>query len=534
MTNLLLTTLLLQVTYSTVYHIIPDDEHSPCSTTTRLFTLQHYFNSTKGYDESHTELLFKQGHHYLCENWMLKNVSNFTINGNNSTLSCIKPSGIAIINVTSITIKNLHIEQCSRIWYYTIDKMNKGKRILIFRKSAIFINYSADVSIINIYITVSIRSHYMYTSGIIGINILTTNLSKSSFTNVTVELQWGNNTNNSVSGIMLYYKDDGKKFNTLQTVVVIQQYIYKVHGLCNDSFALRLFMMHKEYNVTVQVKKSNFTDSLNSGILSYYAESCRNAYRHCTLIFSDCNINNNKGNRFTSMFLIETNSHSSIFDIVKPNHLCSKLANNISFINCDFVNNTKMNSLINVLLKHNEQLNMLVNISKCKIFFNSDLRFTNTDSELKLLKALSYTIIIHATSITSNLCATKNRLSLITLTSGIIKLQNSIIANNSNFENIIKLHSSLLQFEESTNFSSNYARYILRGTEGSYYVHTEYSKVYLNNNFVYTLSAASLTYTKDSKEICTDQFITPNSTSLDKAFKNGAKLNFAVIQENNI
>ena len=427
MKNLLLTTLLLQVTYSTVYHITPDDRFSSCSNITRLLTLQHYFNSTKGYDKSHTELWFKQGHHYLCKDWMLKNINNFTINGNNSTLSCIEPSsGIAIVNVTNITIKNLHIEQCSKTRNYTINKMNKDIHRVISRKSAIFISYSADVSIINTYITVSSR----YTSGIIGINIFTINLSKSSLTNITVKVRWENNTNNSVSGIMLYYKDDGKKFSTLKTVVVIQQYIYKAHGLCNDSFALRLFMMHKEYNVTIQVKKSNFTDLLNSGVLSYYAESCRSAYRRCTLIFSDCNINNNKGNRFTSMFLIEINSHSTIFDIVKPNHLCSKLANTISFVNCDFVNNTKMNSLINVLLKHNEQLNMLVKIFKCKIFINSDLQFINTDSELKLLKALSYTIIIHATSITSNSCATKNRLSLITLTSGIIKLQHSVIANN--------------------------------------------------------------------------------------------------------
>ena len=296
---------------------------------------------------------------------MLKNTSSLTINGNNSTLSCIEPSsGIAIVNATNITIKNLHIKQCSKIRNYTINKMNKGRYIPILRKSTIFINLSADVSITNIYITVS--GHY--TSGIIGINIFTTNLSKSSLTNITVEVQWENNTNNSVSGVVLYYKDDGKKFNTLQTVVVIQQYIYKAHGLCNDSFALRLFMMHKEYNVKIQVRMSNFTDLLNSGVLSYYAESCRNAYKQCILTLSDCKINNNKGNGFISMFCIEINSHSTIFDIVKPNHLCSKLANNISFINCDFINNTKMNSLINILLKHNEQLNMLVKILKCKFF----------------------------------------------------------------------------------------------------------------------------------------------------------------------
>ena len=531
MKNLLLATLLFHITYSTVYHIIPDDENNPCNSTTRTFTLQHYFNNTKGYYKSHTELWFKQGHHYLCKEWMLKNVSNFTINGNNSTLSCIKPSlGIAIVNVTNITIMNLHIKQCSKYRYYAINQKYRGRHIPILRKSTIYIYHSADIVIINTYITVN---NY-YTSGIIGINIVTRNLSKSFLTNITVQVLCENSTNNSVSGIMLYYNDDRKKFSTLQTVIMIQQYIYKANGLCSNSFALRLIMMHEEYNVTIQVKNSNFIDLFNSGALLYYAESCRNAYKQSTLIFSDCKMYDNKGNGFTSMFLIEIHSHSSIFDIVKPNHLCSKLANNISFINCDFVNNLKMNSLINVLLKHNEQLNMLVKILKCNIRFNNELQFMNTDSELKLLKALSYTIIISNTNISSNFCANKNRLSLITLTSGMIKLQNSVIANNSNFENIIQLHSSLLRFEGFTNFSRNYARYILRGTEGSYYVHTEFSRVYINNNFVYTMARTSLTYTKNSREICVNQFITKSKNSLDKTFRNGAKLNFAVIQENNI
>ena len=120
-----------------------------------------------------------------------------------------------------------------------------------------------------------------------------------------------------------------------------------------------------------------------------------------------------------------------------------------------------MNSLINVLLKHHEQLNVLIEIRNSNICYNKELHFINTDSELKLLKALSHTIIINATKILSNSCTTKNRISLIALTSGIIELENSVIANNSNFENIIKLHSSLLQYVGITVFSGNYARYII-------------------------------------------------------------------------
>ena len=248
--------------------------------------------------------------------------------------------------------------------------------------------------------------------------------------------------------------------------------------------------------MSILVKNSRLTGLSNSSVLSYYAESCRNAYMQSILIFFGCKMNNNKGSKFTNfLFLIEIHSHNSIFhDIIRPTHLCGKLANYITFINCDFfVGNAKMNSLIFFLLKQNEQLNVLI-ITKCNICLNNELQFINTDSELKLLKTISYTIIIDATNVSSNLYATKNRLiiSLVTVTSGILKLKNSVIANNSIFENIIKLHSSLLKFEGFTNFSRNYARFILRGTKGSYYVHTEFSTVNFSNNFIYTMSTENI------------------------------------------
>ena len=531
MESLLLAILLFQVTYSTVHHVIPDDEYNQCNSTgsARISTLQYYLNNTKRYFQSNTELRFEQGYHYLCKDWLLQNVSNVTINGNSSILSCIKPSlGIAIVKATNITIKNFYITYCSKYRYYNTEQKHKTIHTRMLRKSAIFIYYSADVVITNTSITIN----KSYTSGIIGINIATRNLS-TSFTNITVLMQCEKSVNNSLSGIMLFYYDS-KDFNIIETVVIIYRFNYKTYGLCDNSFALRLIMMHKEYNVTIQVENSSFTGLYNSSALLYYAESCRNANKRSLLRFSGCEIKNNAGNRLISMFLIEIYSHSSIFYIVRSNHLCSKLANIILFENSDFINNTKMNSLINVLLKQNEQLNVVVTIRKCNICFNDKLQLINTDSELKLLKAISYTIKIYDTKILSNSCAVKNRLSLITLTSGILLLRNSVIIDNSNFESIVKLHSSLLQFEGSTIFSGNYARYILWGTEGSYYVHTEFSKVYIKNNFVYLMAWTSQTYTKNSKQICINQFITTRKKNLDQAFKNGAMLNFLVKQVNNI
>ena len=526
---LLLATLVCLVNCSIIYHVIPDNGSTIYYSTTRTITLQHYLNNTDRYLKSNTEIWFKQGCYCLHKDWIMNNVSNIIVNGNGSTLSCDKPSiGIAINNVTNITIKNLHIKHCSK--NYTIKQNYKSRYIPILQTAALFFNCSVDVVIANIFILVK-----GYGNGIIGINIATGNLGSSSFTNISAIALCENCRNNSVGGIMLYYNDNIQSFSSLKTIVKIQKYNYKTSGLCNASFALRFIMMHKEYSVKIQVEDTNFSDLLNSGALLYYGESCRNLNKQGFLMFLNCKTNNNKGNGFISMFLIEIHSKDSIFDITKSNHLCSKLANYISFRNCEFVNNTKMNSLINVVLKHNEQLNVFVKIIKSNICLNKELQLINTDSELKLLKALSHTIVISASKILSNTCAAKDRLSLITVTSGVIKFEHSaVIANNMNFENVVQLHSSLLQFKGSTNFSGNYARYILRGTEGSYYVHTEYSTVHINNNFVYTMSRTSLTYTKNSQEICIDQFITKSKSNLDNEYKNGAKPNFTVIQGNNI
>ena len=533
MKNLLVVTLLFHITQSIVYYVVPNDKDNSSYGTTRTFTLQHYLNDTSKYLKPQTELRFNQGDHSLFKEWILQDVSNFIINGNNSTLSCLKPSiGIAIINVTNITVKSLHIKQCRKKWNYTINNQTYNYKSPVLKKSAVFIYHSADVVISNISITINDSS----TSAIIGINVFTRNLRTSSFTNITILVLCENNTNRSVSGLNLYYNDNSKNFTTLKTIVTIQQYNYKTCGLCNKSFALWFIMMHKQCNVKVQVVDTNFSDLLNSRALLYYGEACRNAYKRTSVTFSNCKVNNNRGNENIDMFIIRIYNFDYSFDtdisIVKnkSKNLCYKLGNVITFRNCEFINNTMMNPLINMVLKHNEQLSVFVIIENSNICYNKGLQLITTDSELKLLKALSHTIILSATKILLNSCAAKNRISLISVSSGIIKFEDTVIENNTNFESIVKLHSSLVQFEGFTNFSGNYTRYVLLGTEGSYFVYTEFSTVQLNDNFVYALIQNSASYTKHSQLICMHQFITKNNNVLDKAINNGMKLNFTVIQ----
>ena len=289
----------------------------------------------------------------------------------------------------------------------------------------------------------------------------------------------------------------------------------------------------------IEVKNTDFKNLSNSSALLFYVESFRNAHKQSLLTFSNCTINDNEGNEFTSMFLIEIRSHNENFDDINnevlgsvrskaPSWCMNRIAIFISFEHCDFINNANMNSLINILLKQNEQVVVL--LTKSKICFNSELQFINTNNELKLVKSSSFTITINSTIFLSNSCKAKDRINLLTITSGIIKLNNSVIANNSNFEAIVHLHSSVLQYEGVT---KNYVRRILRGTEGSYYVYTEFLKVIIIKNFLYSVSTTSKSYTKNSKEICEDQFITNQKNNLDFKFRDGAKLNFTIALINN-
>ena len=129
----LVVTLLFNITQSIVYYVTPDDKYDSSYSTIGAFTLQYYLNNTDEYVKSQTELQFIQGHHSLYKEWTLQNVSDIIINGNNSTLNCLGPSlGIAVKNVTNITIKSLHIKQCSNNWYYTV-KMTKHIIIIKFQ-----------------------------------------------------------------------------------------------------------------------------------------------------------------------------------------------------------------------------------------------------------------------------------------------------------------------------------------------------------------------------------------------------------------
>ena len=114
--TLLLVALLLHVTTSTVYYVMPDDHYHPINDNT--YTLQHYLNNTNKYFTSNTQLHFLPGQYYLNNDLIIQGVSNFSLIGNrtneviNTVINCTSPASIAVVGSSNIVIANIALNEC--------------------------------------------------------------------------------------------------------------------------------------------------------------------------------------------------------------------------------------------------------------------------------------------------------------------------------------------------------------------------------------------------------------------------------------
>ena len=113
------TSLASQVTSHTLY-ITPDDHHSTNNSNT--FTLSQCLSYSEICFTSNTQLLLLPDLYKLQENFILQNLINISVIGNHSTIKCVSSSvGIAITNVTNITIHDIEVIYCSTNYITQID-----------------------------------------------------------------------------------------------------------------------------------------------------------------------------------------------------------------------------------------------------------------------------------------------------------------------------------------------------------------------------------------------------------------------------
>ena len=133
------------------------------------YNLQDYINSTGRwyhsvmYKRTHnTRLLLQPGEHFLQTDFIIQNVHDFTIQGNNSKIYCNGSFlGITFINVSGITLNNTEIINCGKS--YVLQSSSKAEAMNTI--SAVYFDHCTDVNVHGVSVTVQSG-----TSGIIVIN----------------------------------------------------------------------------------------------------------------------------------------------------------------------------------------------------------------------------------------------------------------------------------------------------------------------------------------------------------------------------
>ena len=489
--SILVVASLLRITSSVTYYVTPDNSSQAAN---NVFTLQHYIDNAKEFFKPHHQLHFLSGQYYLQDNFILQNVSNFTMNGNKSILICKSKSlGIMISNVESLMITNIEFKQCSKVYNVKVDRINN---MSLPWRGALYINYSSDIIVYNVSVTISAG-----TSGIIVIN------SKGKFNIANFRaLAICEEFNLATSGILVYNDDYNNSASINYEATNIS---YKTNGLCNNSFSLVVLMTQEQYGITFSVYNTSFSHLYNSSIMYYHGESC-GVGKTNVVAFENCKMDYNCGNPNVNMFYISIYGAKYMF---LDRKLCDK-QNIINFTNCGFTYNSNMNSLLFVDLKNSLTSNTIINIVDSYIIYNKNISFIVSRGRLKVFSQLSLNINIKSINISGN--THSGLASLISLKNTVMKFMDKVIINNNQYRvAIIELYFSVINFVNYAEFSNNHARHILYGKDESFYLLEEGSTINITKNIVYIAIHNTLSFDDNLEEICWFQFASKQG-NLDK------------------
>ena len=512
-------TLLLHITNPTDYYVTPDEHYSGDG---NVHNLQYYLMDPTKYLISHNRLNFLSGEHFLQSDFTLQNMKNFTLNGNNSVITCKNLyAGLVLINVTNITLKDIEILQCGKYNKVFFNaSSDEYEDIRPTWNSTIYINF-CFVTISNV--SLNVRPGM---NGIIAINMniykMKQNRLWSTITNVYIYVDCQSHL--PVNGMVFYHYDyTGLEKN--QHSLLISNYVYSTNGSCYNSSALKHIMMQHNYPVEIKVINTQFTDLQNSNIMDYFGKSCG---KNITTIarFQNCTIRYNKG-AYVNLFQILIFSEGDLIGSVRGRKYCDQQTNIISFIDCLITENSNIYSLIYAILKNTLAFNLYIEFRKSNFTFNYGVQFIRTQSELKALWQASHYITMNYIVIASNKLGYKA--SLISSTNGLLKLSQNIFFKNNTCGNIIRLRLSVLKFKGYNEFTFNQARHILTSREGSYYLLKGITTVNISCNFVHSVLDIHPAYDDNLNKLCYFQFIRDKNETDD----NKTLGNYKIIMINN-
>ena len=484
-------------------------------------SLEYYLNNTNKYFLPNRQLHFQPGIYYLNVDIVIENITNFSFIGEDSCkIRCTSNVSIVILNVSNFTLENINFENCNKnhstdlhtsfdYEYVSISKPSCNASILLYNCTSVVIN--------NISVLVTAG-----TTGIIAVNVR----AHSTLTNISITVNCTicptkDKHPKQINGILFYYD----YWNNKTTDMELDNFQFTANGSCAHplQYAIALLLFQNNTNISFIISNTKFENLRNVSALYYYGETC-GIFTINILMFINCVISNNIGHPTFKMFeLILYNQ--GCFDISLLQNFYIQQSNNISFVNSKFVNNHNITSMIHLTPASSRATTGFVYIVNSSFCNNNNAHFLNLESDRENVWQLSNYIRIHTVNISSNRHFEGQN--LLSATNCWIRCSgNTLITNNSLYENIMKLHLSGTIFQHNITIVGNTARQMFYG---SYVFIGDNTIINVSLNTVYLV--AQQTIDVSARKACGFQFYSKKG-NLDKL--SVTKWSFKVIARNNI
>ena len=489
--------LLITVVFIAAHKVYITPDGHPSTSDNNTLSLSHVLNHPTKYLTSNTRLLFAPGWYYLATDFIVQNVSDISIIGNHSTIQCTNSSvGIAIINVTNIAIQNLEISKCGKNHSIILVNTYAGQVYddmpKLHWRSALLLHYCVSAVVTKVSITVQIG-----TDGMLVVNAMR----NSQICNVhvtTVCPQQQNVCNATTNGILVYYCKLGQR-----SQIFLHNFTYSQklqNNFTGSQTVFYILLINMNYKVNVRINYCEYKNLYNVSILQYTSYTnigpsiglfspVLNNPGHCTIYFDSLSVYNNSEDGFKNLLAFKF-------------HGCWVAKLTLKIFNSKFLNNININSAINI--DNNKpcfaKQPVFLYLHSSSISFNQAMNLILINERITEANVWSVFAAYRNCIISSNYH--KNGKNLIVLNAAYMKWAEVSITNNSFYESVVKLYSSVMDIKSSSNISCNHVRYVLNSMHASYCVISPYSVFTITQNIVYTVLTVELTLKHQSGELC--------------------------------
>ena len=341
-------------------------------------SLEYYLNNTSKYFVSNNRLKVQPGMYSLNVDLIIENSTNFSLICEGScNITCIAYTSVLISNVTNLSLRNFNFKNCNKNHSAHLETHFEYDYASIIKPScntSIFLYNCTSVVISNINILVAAG-----TTGIFIANVK----NNSSLTNISITVDYtvwpmSHEHPKQINGILFYYDHQ----NNRTTRMELDSFQFNTIGSCIHflQYAITVLLFQNNTDVSFIIGNMNFNSLKSVSALYYYGETC-GVFASNTITFNNCVISNNIGyNSNTAeyfkfkMFEIVLYNRGC-FDAAFLKHFCSQQYNNISFINCKFVDNHNISSMIHITPASSRAVTGYINVINSLFHSNRDTHF---------------------------------------------------------------------------------------------------------------------------------------------------------------